>query len=58
MTWMPTRQIFLKVKLGTYVENSIDQKAKPNSQLKSRDIWALNNQDPTLRIVDYISMVS
>jgi hypothetical protein len=55
---MPTRQIFLKVKLGTYVENSIDQKAKPNSQLKSRDIWALNNQDPTLRIVDYISMVS
>ena len=58
MTWMPTWQHFLKVKLGTCLESFVEQKTKPKSQLKPYDIWALNNQDPTLMIFDHILMVS
>ena len=32
MTWMPTGQHFLEVKLGTCVVSWVEQKARPNSQ--------------------------
>ena len=59
MTWMPTRQHFLEVRLGTCVESWVKQKARPNSQHKSREcVFASNNQDHNLMMINFILMVS
>ena len=41
MTWMPTWQHFLEVRLGTCVESWVEQKARPNSQDKSYELFCI-----------------
>ena len=57
MTWMPTWQHILEVRIGTCVESWVEQKAIPDSQHKSHKHICMNNQDPTLMINDCIFMV-
>ena len=58
-TWMPTWQHFSKVRLKACVEGWVEQKARHNSQHDCHeDIFALNNQDLTLMIVNHSLMVS
>ena len=42
--------------VGTYVESCVDQRAKTNSQHKSCKYFCINNQDPTLLIINHILM--
>ena len=41
MSWMPTWQTEMDVKLGTCVESWVEQKARPNSQHKSRKYFCI-----------------
>jgi hypothetical protein len=57
MTWIPTWQHILEVRIGTCVESWVERKARPDSQHKSHKHICMNNQDPTLMINDRILMV-
>ena len=41
MTWMPTWQQFLEVRLGTCVESWVKQKSRPISQHKSHEYFCI-----------------
>jgi hypothetical protein len=49
---------FWEVRFGTCVKSWIEQKARPNSQYKSHEYFCIKNKDPTLMIINHISMVS
>jgi hypothetical protein len=55
-TWMPTCQHFLEVRLGTCVENWVER--TPTLNTSPANVFALNNQDPTLITFNYTLMVS
>ena len=60
MTWIPTRHHFLGVRLGTCVENRVELSANldPTLNTSPANIFAQDNQDPTIMIINHILMVS
>ena len=49
---------FLVVRLGTCVVSWVEQKARPNHQLRPREYLCTNNQDSTLMIINHNIMIS
>ena len=56
MTWMPTWQYYFEVRLGTYIESWVKQKARPKLSTHACGYFAYN-QDPTLMIIKHNFMV-